>query len=413
MRKKDIIENLTQENNKLKNKLIEVEEKNKALQSIVENTNNDILEEEKQSILSEIQNMEEILEVKRREMSFIEGISDDVEFGIYNPKVDFIHNNYIEEWDKQRKDLSVLSKSQEIIVINTPMKLGGNERKGIKLQKDLTKLGIIHLNNIANIQFKSTTQGNYEKQLIKFDKEFDKVNKILSPLNVEISEEFKLEILNSFKMVIKMNLQKENDREEARQERERIQEEKKVQREIEREKEKINKEVEKYELRIAEIYKQSSKESSDKDAEIEALKQKIAELNNEEEELQERLAQTGAGYVYIISNIGSFGEEVYKIGVTRRLEPEVRIRELSSASVPFPFDKHALIWSEQAFKLETALHKYFTNERVNKVNTRKEFFRTSLEDIKIATNKITDTSVKWIDEPEAIQYRLTLEEEVE
>lgn len=90
---------------------------------------------------------------------------------------------------------------------------------------------------------------------------------------------------------------------------------------------------------------------------------------------------TKSGYVYIISNIGSFGENIYKIGMTRRLEPEDRVRELSGASVPFPFDIHAMIYTENAPALENLLHKNFNNKRVNLINQRREFFNVSLDEI--------------------------------
>ena len=115
-----------------------------------------------------------------------------------------------------------------------------------------------------------------------------------------------------------------------------------------------------------------------------------------------------AGFVYIISNIGSFGEDVYKIGMTRRLEPLDRIKELSSASVPFEFDVHAMIFSDDAPALETALHHHFDNKRVNKINPRKEFFRVSLDDIESYVSDNYDSSVEFTTVPVAKEYRDTL-----
>ena len=117
--------------------------------------------------------------------------------------------------------------------------------------------------------------------------------------------------------------------------------------------------------------------------------------------------QTKAGHVYIISNQGSFGDNVYKIGMTRRLEPLDRIHELSSASVPFPFDVHALIWSEDAPALETLLHKKFALSQVNKVNFRKEFFRLPLSEIRAELEK-SGLNVKWTISAEASEYRESL-----
>jgi len=117
--------------------------------------------------------------------------------------------------------------------------------------------------------------------------------------------------------------------------------------------------------------------------------------------------QTKSGHVYIISNMGSFGENVYKIGMTRRLEPLDRVKELGDASVPFEFDVHAMIWSNDAPSLEFALHKEFVRAQVNKVNPRKEFFRLPLHDIKkVIDSKGIDTS--WTMAAKAAQYRETL-----
>ncbi len=136
----------------------------------------------------------------------------------------------------------------------------------------------------------------------------------------------------------------------------------------------------------------------------EELEEKIKVLEKDKQNVLERETNTRAGYVYIISNIGSFGKDVYKIGMTRRLEPMDRISELSSASVPFPFDVHALIFSEDAPALENTLHKYFKKQEVNKVNQRKEFFKVNLEEIKELVHKEYNNTVHFTDLAAAEQY---------
>ena len=112
-----------------------------------------------------------------------------------------------------------------------------------------------------------------------------------------------------------------------------------------------------------------------------------------------------AGYVYIISNIGAFGENIYKIGMTRKLEPEERIAELCGASVPFRFDIHAMIFSNDAPKLEAALHNAFADRKMNLVNGRKEFFMVTLEEIKKVVQENHDKTVEFLNVAEAQQYR--------
>ena len=131
------------------------------------------------------------------------------------------------------------------------------------------------------------------------------------------------------------------------------------------------------------------------------------DLDKAKQEVDYREANQKAGYVYIISNIGAFGENVYKIGMTRRLEPMDRIDELGDASVPFDFDVHALIFSDDAPALEAALHKAFDNRKVNMINQRREFFRVPLDEIEAVVKKNYDKTVEFIRIPPAEQFRMT------
>ena len=119
-------------------------------------------------------------------------------------------------------------------------------------------------------------------------------------------------------------------------------------------------------------------------------------------------ANQQAGYVYVISNVGSFGENIYKIGMTRRLEPQDRVAELGGASVPFQFDVHAMIFSDNAPALEAALHRAFEDRKLNMVNTRREFFYVTLDEIKQVVKENFDKTVEFIDFPDAEQYRTSL-----
>ena len=138
---------------------------------------------------------------------------------------------------------------------------------------------------------------------------------------------------------------------------------------------------------------------------INELNGKVEQLEEDKKDVENRLLNTRAGYVYVISNIGSFGEKVLKIGVTRRLEPMDRIKELGDASVPFEFDVHALIFSEDAPRLENILHNHFRDREVNKVNHRKEFFNVDLEEVEQVVKENHNNTVKFNKEPIAQQYR--------
>ena len=139
-----------------------------------------------------------------------------------------------------------------------------------------------------------------------------------------------------------------------------------------------------------------------------ALEDQLNEISKALSDIDYREANQKAGYVYIISNIGAFGPNVYKIGMTRRLDPQDRIDELGDASVPFNFDVHAMIFSDDAPALEAALHKAFEDRKLNMVNTRREFFDVSLDEIKSVIRKNFDKTVEFIDVPDAEQYRISL-----
>ena len=132
----------------------------------------------------------------------------------------------------------------------------------------------------------------------------------------------------------------------------------------------------------------------------------MADLNNQKEQII-KLQNGKAGYVYVISNLGSFGENVFKIGMTRRLDPQDRVNELGSASVPFKFDVHSFIFSEDAVALETKLHKELEERRVNKINLRKEFFNCSIEELESIVKRSQPTA-SFIKTMLAEQYRQTL-----
>lgn len=139
-----------------------------------------------------------------------------------------------------------------------------------------------------------------------------------------------------------------------------------------------------------------------------SLEQQLNDLNKNLADVDYRQNNQKAGYVYIISNIGAFGENIYKIGMTRRLDPQDRVDELGDASVPFNFDVHAMIFTEDAPTLENALHKAFENNKVNMINSRREFFNVTLEEIEQVVKANYDKTVDFKKTADAEQYRETL-----
>ena len=139
-----------------------------------------------------------------------------------------------------------------------------------------------------------------------------------------------------------------------------------------------------------------------------ALENQLSDIDKALTNIDYRQANMKAGYVYVISNIGAFGENIYKIGMTRRLDNQERVDELGDASVPFNFDVHAMIFSDDAPALEAALHKAFEDRKLNMVNHRREFFNVTLDEIKEVVKKNFDKTVEFVDVPDAEQYRVSL-----
>jgi hypothetical protein len=229
--------------------------------------------------------------------------------------------------------------------------------------------------------------------------------------NATITEEYLDARLTELKWVAAVFVIREKEKEEQRRIREQIREEDKVRREIECALKEAAKEEEALQKAMEKIRAQVARANEEQKAKfLEQLTELEARLKEAEEKNQRTLSmaqQTKAGHVYVISNIGSLGENVFKVGMTRRLEPLDRIRELGDASVPFGFDVHALLWSEDAPALENALHKHFIMKQVNKVNPRKEFFRLSIRDLKHQVEAL-GIAAAWTMAANAAEYRESL-----
>lgn len=201
------------------------------------------------------------------------------------------------------------------------------------------------------------------------------------------------------------------DKEEQRLIKERIREEERARREYEKAMRDAEKQEQAIRKAIEKATAQLSKANEEQKLKFEnqllELQEQLAEAEAKNQRALSMAQQTRSGHVYVISNIGSFGENVFKIGMTRRLEPLDRVRELGDASVPFPFDVHAMIFSEDAPSLETELHRIFSIHQVNKVNPRKEFFRLPITDIREYLDK-KNLDIKWTILAEAAQYKETL-----
>lgn len=312
-------------------------------------------------------------------------------------------NTYIKKLQMKEKELLNL---EEVKIFNVSTE---NKRHQNAQAKQIIRLFNAETSQLIN----KVNSKNIESMQNKIFKSYEGINKIFETDNVHIPEallDIKLEMLD---LMHKYQIKIEDEKIIRREERARLKEIELAEKEMEKKLKELDKDIRHHnnEIKKLTMYLNNTDLQVEKELYIEKIReldQSLKDLNSERENVEDRKDNAQSGFVYIISNIGSFGENVYKIGVTRRLEPMDRINELSSASVPFEFDVHALIFSENAFELENKLHEYFKKYKVNKVNGRKEFFKVNINEIKDKVLSEHNNTVQFIDEPKALQYRETL-----
>lgn len=263
-----------------------------------------------------------------------------------------------------------------------------------------------------NIMMNVSTK-NIDKARKQIQNSYDTLNRLYAVDYGKIQKDLLELKLEQITLMYTYELKYQQEKDIQRAIKEQMAEEAKAQREIEEQKKKIEKDLQQHLGEVNRLMKYMQKSQIDAEKQlymdkIKELEEKIKELESDKETVLQREANAKAGFVYIISNIGSFGENIYKIGMTRRLEPMDRIKELSSASVPFEFDVHAMIFSSDAPELETTLHRYFADKAVNKVNPRKEFYNVDIDEIERVVKENYNDTVQFVKVPIAAEYRQSL-----
>lgn len=311
-----------------------------------------------------------------------------------------------------KNELAMLAiKSKDLI------KDGGATNHNITAKKsrinNLIKQILKNFNTDVDLALSKLTYSNVDSTRGKITRSFEATNRIFTQDEIEITKEYLDIRLEELNLLYQYNKKVKEEKEQQKAIKEQMIEEEKVRREIEREKRKIEKEETQFKNEQNKIMQYLNKANNDIERnlyldKIKELEEKLKQLEADKKNVFEREANTRAGFVYVISNIGSFGENVYKIGMTRRLEPMDRVKELGSASVPFEFDVHAMIFSDDAPLLETTLHNHFRDRELNKVNQRKEFFKVSLDEIEDVVKNNHNATVEFTKIAKAEQYRETL-----
>jgi|HigsolmetaAR204D_1030405.scaffolds.fasta_scaffold00513_28 hypothetical protein len=300
---------------------------------------------------------------------------------------------------------------KEIIKNNKALVITANDKKKVVNNNAKQILRCFNAeceNIISNISAR-----NVDSARGKITKAFETLNKIFETDGVAISNEFLESKLEELNLVYTYALKKEQEKEMQKAIREQLLDEEKARKELERERQKLEKEENHFRNEIKKLMAHMQRTTSEVEKnfyveQIKSLEEKLERIVKDKEEIINREQNTRAGFVYVISNIGAFGENIYKVGMTRRLDPMERINELGDASVPFKFDVHAIIFTEDAPALESALHDRLSQYELNKVNPRKEFFNVPLSEIKKIVSELHSGNVNWNDEPSADEYRESL-----
>ena len=336
------------------------------------------------------------------------------DFGLYEPRFDFANSTqFRDELKRCRAQQRDAIKEINQQVGNSTWTVNGSVQKGRKMVRETTKLLMRAYNGECDEIVRKVKATNVSKSIEQVYKTADAINRLGSTLGISVPPPYQQLKEREVRLAYEFALQKEREKEALREAHEQEREARKLAQEIAAARKKLEKERKQYLSAYKEISERLKDASDDERADLEAkadeLKAKLDDVDAAVADVDYREANQKAGFVYVISNIGSFGEGVYKIGMTRRLDPMERVRELGDASVPFNFDVHAMIFCDDAPKLEAALHHEFEDRKVNIVNQRREFFKVSLSEIEEVVKRNYDKTVEFSEVPDAEQFRTSEE----
>jgi hypothetical protein len=334
------------------------------------------------------------------------------EVGHFAPRYDFREAvEYKLRLDANEALQAQMVKERQAAVCASEWSIGGSRAEGRKVTGQILKLMLRAFNGECDALVAKVRYDNAAAFSEKINRSWETINKLGAGFSCSIAHQYLLLKLDELALVHEYQERLQAEKEEQRALREQMRDEERAQREIE----KAQRDAEQEEARFAKALDRAREEAQQAaGAKQVRLLEQIAELEEKVREAEERrqravsMAQlTKAGHVYVLSNIGSFGEQVYKIGMTRRLDPQDRVDELGDASVPFPFDIHAMISTDDAPSLERALHGLLEQQRINRINRRKEFFRVTIDQIEEVVRR-HHGEFKLTKQAEAIEFRKSM-----
>lgn len=350
----------------------------------------------------ELRQAEHDLAQARSELVETNEIAQLQEAGIYqyaHPLSDAV--GYKDLLDRVRRDTKAMITDADAVTASTTWQVNGSVAEGRKMVRDFSKVLLRAYNAEADNCVRTVKPHRRRACLDRLCKAEATIQRLGRTMSIAITEQYHRLRLYEIELTADYLAKVEQERDRTRAERERMRDEAAAAREMEREKARLAKEQAHYANALSKAL--AGQRTSESVAELQA---KLAEIDSEIRKVISREANIRAGWVYVISNIGAFGENMVKIGLTRRLEPMDRVRELGDASVPFRFDVHALIFSEDAVTLESQLHQRLAERKVNQVNNAREFFYATPADVKDVLADIAGQHLlEYREEPQATEWR--------
>lgn len=354
-------------------------------------------------IQAETAGTEQRLEQLRGQVVHTEEAAMLQEAGIYeyrHPLEDAIA--YKSELNRLKDEAKALVKGNRAVQAATDWHVNGSLTEGRKMVRDFSKLMLRAYNAEADNAVRTMRPHRLVSLVDRLEKSRQTIARLGATMHIRISDKYHRLRVRELELTADHLAKQEEEKERRRELREQQREEERLQRELERERSRLDKERQHYQSALERL--RASR--ADGGAGAAELRDKLAEIEASMAAVDAREANIRAGYVYVISNIGAFGERMVKIGLTRRLEPMDRVNELGDASVPFRFDVHALIFSEDAVGLERKLHDEFEDRRVNRVNVRREFFYVRPTEVREALERFAGQHLlEFREDSEAPEWR--------
>lgn len=305
---------------------------------------------------------------------------------------------YKERLEALEAEMDTVIKSGHAVLAADMFTLDGSLAKGRRMVGDLSKLMLRAYNAEADNCVRSLRSGNVVTAKKRLDSAEAAIEKLGSMMEMRINPEYHQLRCQELELTADFQMKVQEERERAREERELLREQRRAEQELAAERERLEKEKSHY------LSVMASLQAKGDDHAATELASRLAEIEQAIETNDYRIANVRAGYVYVISNIGAFGPNIVKIGMTRRLDPLDRVRELGDASVPFRYDVHALFFSDDAVTLENQLHYAFGERRVNFVNERREFFFATPVEVRTILQEKAGGLLEFTESPEALEY---------